>query len=67
MPYYNNSDDSIQPKTAHGFSYHNGPEWVWVYGYYVKALIEMNKIMPMRSKHKIMSYLANHKQFIKET
>lgn len=42
-------------------------EWVWVYGYYVKALIEMNKIMPMRSKHKIMSYLANHKQFIKET
>lgn len=25
VPYYNNSDDSIQPKTAHGFSYHNGP------------------------------------------
>jgi len=25
IPFYNNSDDGIQPKTAHGFSYHNGP------------------------------------------
>jgi glycogen debranching enzyme len=25
VAYYNNSDDGIQPKTAHGFSYHNGP------------------------------------------
>lgn len=25
FPYYNNSDDGIRPKTAHGFSYHNGP------------------------------------------
>jgi len=39
MPYYDNSDDSIQIKTAHGFSYHNGPEWVWLYGFYIVAKI----------------------------
>ncbi len=25
LPYYDNSDDSAQVKSAHGFSYHNGP------------------------------------------
>ncbi len=39
MPYYDNSDNSAQIKSAHGFSYHNGPEWVWLYGFYVVAKI----------------------------
>ena len=25
VPYYDNRDDGTQPRTAHGFSYHNGP------------------------------------------
>ena len=36
VPYYDNEDESHY-KTAHGFSYHNGPEWVWVYGMFLKA------------------------------
>ena len=36
--FYNNSDDSDNPRIAHGYSYHNGPEWVWLYGYFVKGL-----------------------------
>lgn len=34
---YNNSDDSDNFNTAHGFNYHNGPEWLWPLGYYLRA------------------------------
>ncbi|KAL4459433.1 hypothetical protein ABPG74_018046 [Tetrahymena malaccensis] len=64
VPYYDNSDDGIQPKTAHGFCYHNGPEWVWMYGYFLKALLEINRKVPQFTKEKLMSYLANHKRHI---
>ena len=36
-PFYKNNDDSSDLRIAHGFSYHNGPEWVWPYGFYVAA------------------------------
>jgi glycogen debranching enzyme len=38
VSYYNNSEDSADGMVAHGFSYHNGPEWLWLYGYYLMAL-----------------------------
>ena len=34
---YDNSNDSNNFFKAHGFNYHNGPEWVWLYGYYMMA------------------------------
>ena len=35
--YYTNNDNSSDYLKAHGFNYHNGPEWVWLYGYYLMA------------------------------
>jgi glycogen debranching enzyme len=67
IPYYDNNDDSTNLLTAHGYSYHNGPEWVWVYAYFVKAIIQLKKNDPEFKHEIIMSYFANHKNHIMRT
>ena len=59
---YDNSDQSDNWRTAHGFNYHNGPEWVWLYGYY---LISVKNLRYSQNKQlnleQVMGYLKNHK------
>ena len=47
-PYYNNSEDSDNFATSKGRNYHQGPEWVWIYGYFLRALRLMYKTVGNR-------------------
>ena len=38
-----NDNDSNDYKQAHGFNYHNGPEWLWLTGYYIRAKLYWSK------------------------
>ena len=52
--YYDNSDET------HGFNYHNGPEWVWPMGYFLKARM----IFIGKKTNDIMKFLIPHQKHI---
>ncbi|EJW78466.1 amylo-alpha-1,6-glucosidase [Wuchereria bancrofti] len=44
-PFYNQDDDGTEKKTAQGWSYHQGPEWLWVGMFFYRAKLAIAKII----------------------
>ncbi|KNE73199.1 glycogen debranching enzyme [Allomyces macrogynus ATCC 38327] len=40
--HYHNNDDGYDRTTAHGWNYHQGPEWVWQAGYFYQAYLAVH-------------------------
>uniref|UniRef100_A0A5S6QS88 4-alpha-glucanotransferase n=1 Tax=Trichuris muris TaxID=70415 RepID=A0A5S6QS88_TRIMR len=67
--YYSPSIDSADYKTARGFNLHQGPEWVWLTGYFLRAKMHMAVAEPaFQSCQSVVSrvkqILANHWEYI---
>lgn len=63
---YFNDNDSCDASTAHGFNYHQGPEWLWPYGFFLRSLYTFS---PDKSStvHKIIDLLSNHTKHIESS
>lgn len=67
------NDDNTTRETARGWNYHQGPEWVWPFGYYLRARIHFPRpehdpklrCDGMESMRRWMqSVVANHRRHI---
>lgn len=73
-PYYINSEDSDDFATSKGRNYHQGPEWVWCFGYFIRAYYYFNKKRNQQNKDRkqdleldVLNKLLPHKKWISES
>ncbi|KAJ9590614.1 hypothetical protein L9F63_016384, partial [Diploptera punctata] len=62
---YDNANDSDNDKLAHGFNYHQGPEWLWPVGFFLRARLHFAREVGGEAelRHtaaKTRAFLANH-------
>jgi len=61
---YDNSDQSDDRTVSHGANYHQGPEWLWPVGFYLRALLRVSKLLSEKEQgeasQQIISLLSRH-------
>lgn len=63
---YDNANDTCDKHIAHGWNYHQGPEWLWPLGYFLQAKYLMSEDKDT-AKQECMSYLINHRSHIERS
>lgn len=61
-PYYNNSEDSSDFHTSKGRNYHQGPEWVFPTGYFLRAFLLFSMKKNPSGAEETIQYIYNRLQ-----
>lgn len=59
-PYYHNSEDSTDFTTSKGRNYHQGPEWLWCTGFFLRAFLKFDLVS--EKEHEEIGFVETFQQ-----